>query len=148
MVLGTAQQGCEKEASRKNALLGTAASRIDQKVTLRLRSGRNIKRSGRVGRLVELTATSDGFATAAFLCHDKKDQIQIIGFCIENLEVESKHTGVFFFCLSSEPQTNLGKAFSSSCSTQINPASLRCTCEAHKRGEDVKQWVTSQLRGV
>lgn len=105
MVLGTAQQGCKKEASRKNTLLGTAASRIDQKVTLRLRSGRNIKRSGRLGRLVELTATSDGFATAAFLCHDKKDQIQIIGFCIENLEVESKHTGGFFsvYLLSHRP---------------------------------------------
>lgn len=104
--MGTAQQGCKKEASRKNTLLGTAASRIDQKVTLRLRSGRNIKRSGRLGRLVELTATaSNGFATAAFLCHDKKDQIQIIGFCIENLEAESKHTGGFFsvYLLSHRP---------------------------------------------
>lgn len=35
----------------------------------------------------------------------KKDEAQIIGFCIENLEVESKHTGGFYsvYLLSHRP---------------------------------------------
>lgn len=105
-MLGTAQQGCQKEGSRKNALLGTAASRIDQKVTLRLQSGRNIKRSGRLGRLVELTQQQAmDLPLPPFSAMIKKDEAQIIGFCIENLEVESKHTGGFYsvYLLSHRP---------------------------------------------